>query len=103
MIARKDDRDDPTLAICIRCAQFFPARDRCPHCGKLHISIAEDAVDDSGGTWEIEVWEGESPLGERNRLLLLGGFPSVAEATAQAHEFLRTVVQQRIDQGIGRP
>ncbi len=93
-MARASD-DEPTLAVCIRCAQLFRARDRCPYCADLHIVVLE--ASDERGPWRFEVWEGAKRSDDGgSRVVALDGFPAPAEAHARAHEFIRRFVAERI-------
>ena len=62
-----DDRDaargsdDPTLVICIRCTQRFPARVECPFCSDLSITTMADSEDRENGTWLFELLEKPAP------------------------------------------
>jgi hypothetical protein len=85
--------EDPTLVVCIRCAQRFPARSRCPHCADLAISILEDDAD-AAVPWLFEVWQRPDD-GAAIRVAHVGGFRTRADADSHAREFLHHYVAQR--------
>lgn len=89
-----DSQGEATLAICIRCMQRFPARERCPHCSDLSVATMPNAEDGSGGTWLFELLE-KPTAGTFVVVARLGGFRDQGEAVAKAHEFLRHYVAQR--------
>jgi hypothetical protein len=93
------DPDDPTMAMCIRCGQVFPAHDRCPHCRDLNVLVFEEDDPQRPGPWVFEVWQGERRGGAGSRpVFALGGFQTAADARARAYEFIRFVTQ-RISRG----
>lgn len=85
-----DPSEEPTLAVCIRCAQHFPARRSCPFCSDLRLVIREDSELEGRGRWRFELWQGPA------RMMMLGGFTVLSEAQARGHEFLRHYVAERI-------
>jgi len=96
-----DARDDCTLAICIRCAQLFPARATCPWCADLRVAVWEDAAaDDPAAAWTFEIWRTpEGAAGDAagpERVLIVHGFHDAAAAAAEAHEFVRRYVAERL-------
>jgi hypothetical protein len=88
--------------VCIRCAQYLTARTRCPYCGHLHVTLSDEEKHPEypEANWVAEIWAGDSPVGARQRIALLGGFASAAVATARSHEFIRRYVEQGIAAGV---
>ena len=88
-----EEGEEPTLVVCIRCAQRFRARSQCPHCADLAIAILEDDADPAE-PWLFEVWQ-RAEDGSATRVAHVGGFGMRADADSHSREFLHHYVAQR--------